>query len=175
MGPEEPPVYEEGTYWQDTTSPGCTSANETPDWADLSWVADVYRNTTIEFSACTSAVEEALDDCAPVEVAEITGAGDCSTDADCPVGYCDTDIGVCQITLGGECMMDSQCADNAYCDEDIERCTYESQPVYVGEELRNANFQRYMRMRINMRGTDPFQDPPVLHSWEMTYYCTPNL
>lgn len=176
MGPAEPPVYAEGTYWQDTTSPGCVDQNQTPDWADLSWVADVYRNTTIEFIACTATTEATLSSCTPVEVAEITGAGDCTTDADCPVGYCDTDIGVCQITLGGACTLDAECADNAYCDEmGSRRCTYQSQPVYVGEALRNRNFQRYIRMQINMRVTEPFDDPPVLHSWELTYFCTNNL
>ena len=39
----------------------------------------------------------------------------------------------------------------------------------------SGNFQRFIRMRINMRVTEPFEDPPVLHRWEMTYYCTNNL
>jgi hypothetical protein len=172
--PEEPPVYAEGTYWQDTSSPGCAHENQTPDWADLSWDADVYRNTTIEFIACTATTVDDLDTCTPVEVAEITGGSDCVADADCAAGYCDTNIGVCQLTLGGPCTMDSQCADNAFCDEDVGRCTYESQPVYVGRQLRNANFQQNLRMRINMRVTEPFEDPPVLHRWELTYYCTNN-
>jgi uncharacterized repeat protein (TIGR01451 family) len=174
-GPEEPPVYNEGTYWQDTTSPGCVSDNQTPDWADLSWDAAVYRNTTIEFVACTASSPAELDTCTPVEVAEITGGADCAVDSDCTVGYCDTDIGVCQITLGAECADDSDCGDNSYCDEDGGRCTYTAQPVYVGDMLGRGNFQRYIRMRINMRVTEPFEDPPVLHRWEMTYYCTNNL
>jgi len=175
MGPSEPPVYEEGTYWQDATSPGCMSENQTPDWADLSWTADVYANTTIEFVACTAPTQDSLDSCTPHRVAEVTGAGNCAVDADCPLGYCDTDIGVCQVTRGGVCTVDANCADNAYCDEDAGRCTYESQPVYVGETLKSANFQRYIRMQINMRATQPFDAAPVLHRWELTYYCTNHL
>lgn len=175
IGPDEPPVYEEGTYWQDTASPGCVSENQTPDWADLSWDADVYANTHVEFVACTAPEPQLLSACTPVKIAEITGGGDCSSDADCDLGYCDTDIGVCQIARGGMCMNDNQCASNAHCEETEQRCIYDSQPVYIGEALRSANFQRYLRMRINLRATPPFEAPPILHRWEMTYYCTNNL
>jgi hypothetical protein len=171
VGPEEPPIYEEGSYWQDTASPGCSGFNQLPDWRDLSWDADVYDNTTIRFMACTSGTVAGLNSCVPKEIASVTGAGLCDADSDCEVGYCDTGIGVCQVARVGMCLNDMQCGVGAFCDETVEQCTYLRQPVYIGAVLGTDNFARYLRMTIGMSVVVPYEDPPVLHRWDMTYYC----
>jgi hypothetical protein len=171
MGPEEPPIYEEGSYWQDTASPGCSGFNQAPDWRDLSWDADVYANTTIRFMACTAGTVAGLSSCMPKEIASVTGTGDCMSDADCSVGYCDTGIGVCQVARVGTCFDDAQCGVGAFCDEEVEQCTYFRQPVYIGAVLGTDNYKRYLRMSIGLSVEEPYEDPPVLHRWDMTYYC----
>jgi hypothetical protein len=30
-------------------------------------------------------------------------------------------------------------------------------------------------MKIELKVVQPFEEPPVLHSWEMTYYCNNTL
>lgn len=170
MGPEPPEYYEEGQYWQDATSQGCTG-NRAPDWRDLSWNADVYRNTTVSFSACTGLVPEELQTCTPHVIASVTGGEDCTTSADCDVGYCDTDIGVCQIARAGTCATNEDCAINAFCDPAVHMCTFTGQPVYIGAPLGGDNFKPHIRMVIDLSATLPFDDPPVVHGWEMTYLC----
>jgi hypothetical protein len=169
MGPE-PEYHTSGEYFQDSSAPGCTG-NKAPDWRDLSWSADVYKNTTVSFSACTGLFQEDLATCNPHVIASVTGGEDCHTTADCSVGYCDTDIGVCQIARSGSCTGDSQCAVNAYCDQDARQCTYTSQPVYIGEALGGDNFKPYIRMVIDLTAMPGFEKPPVVHGWDMTYLC----
>jgi hypothetical protein len=170
MGPPPPEHLEQGQYWQDSAAPGCTG-NNAPDWRDLSWNADVYPNTTITFSACTAQTTTALAACTPHPIATVTGAGSCASSADCSVGYCDTDIGVCQIARAGACSDSSQCAVNAFCDPDVGLCTYTSQPVYIGSALGADNFQSFIRMVIGLGVEASFEEAPVLHGWEMTYHC----
>ncbi len=171
MGPPPPTqYYSQGTYWQDSGSPGCTG-NQAPDWRDLSWNADVYGNTTVTFSACTAQTQADLDTCTPHEIATVTGSGTCTTTADCPQGYCDTALSVCQIATAGGCTDNSQCAANASCDMATQRCVFSSQPVYIGGVLGAGNFQSFIRMQIDLTGTPPFTAPPVVHSWDMTYLC----
>jgi hypothetical protein len=170
MGPPPPEHLEQGQYWQDSAAPGCTG-NNAPDWRDLSWNADVYPNTTITFSACTAQNTTALAACTPHPIATVTGAGNCASSADCSVGYCDTDIGVCQIARAGPCSDSSQCAVNAFCDPDVGLCTYTSQPVYIGSALGADNFRSFIRMVIGLGVEASFEEAPVLHGWEMTYHC----
>ena len=152
------------------TAPGCTG-NRAPDWHDLSWVGDAYANTSITFSACTSQNATDLAKCTPQQIATVSGAGTCATDADCPLGYCDTAISVCQVTTSGKCTSGAQCPANAFCDTASSKCVFTSQPVYIGGVLGSGNFQSYLRMKIDLAGTIPFTNPPVLHSWDLTYLC----
>jgi hypothetical protein len=168
--PPPPMYYPSGEYHQDIASPGC-NGNQAPDWRDLDWSADVYGNTSITFNACAAQTQAALASCTPRAIAKVTGGGDCTTTADCPVGYCNTDIGVCQITTAGSCTVSSNCPNNAFCDTTSNLCTFTSQPVYIGTALGELNFKSYMRMSIGLAATQPFEAPPVLHRWEMTYIC----
>jgi hypothetical protein len=170
MGPPEPTYYPMGSYHQDSAAPGC-KGNQVPDWRDLSWNADVYGNTSVTFSACTAQDAASLDTCVPHTIATISGAGACAGDADCPLGYCDTAVGVCQIATAGACSSSTQCAANAFCDSSTHLCTFNSQPVYIGPALGADNFKSFIRMSVDLRGTVPFEDPPVLHQWELTYLC----
>jgi hypothetical protein len=171
MGPPPAPTYyPSGTYSQATGSPGCTG-NQAPDWRDLSWNAAVYANTTITFSACTGQTQAELTTCMPNEIAAVTGGGPCTSDANCPVGYCDTILGVCQIATAGTCTLNSQCSANAFCDTTAHKCTFSSQPVYIGAALGSDNYKSFLRMQIDLTGIQPFTNPPVLHSWDMTYLC----
>jgi hypothetical protein len=43
--------------------------------------------------------------------------------------------------------------------------------VYIGAALGAENYQTYIRMVIGMSVTPPYDDPPVLYSWELTYLC----
>jgi hypothetical protein len=172
MGPPTPTqYYTQGTYWQDTGSPGC-KGNQAPDWRDLSWNAEVYANTSVTFSACTAQTTAALASCTPHEIASITGTGTCTTTADCPSGYCDTSVHVCQVATAGTCANSTQCASNAFCDMTMGKCVFNGQPVYIGAVLAAENFNSYIRMKIDLHGTPPFTSPPVVHSWDMTYLCT---
>jgi hypothetical protein len=172
MGPPEPPYNQEATYWQDIGAAGCANTNEAPDWRDLSWDAEVHPGTTITFLACTAQVAANLDTCVPKEIASVSGVGTCTSDADCAVGFCDTDVGTCQVATTGPCASNIECGVNAFCDlAGSGKCTYQSQPVYIGSTLVEQNLQAYMRMKIQMTGTPPIEDPPVLHRWEMTYVC----
>jgi hypothetical protein len=171
MGPPAPEYYPEAEYHQDVAAPGC-SGNEAPDWRDLSWVADVYDNTSISFKACAAQQPSGLATCVPQTVATVRGGNDCTSDLDCPIGYCDTDIGVCQIATGGVCTNSTDCPYNAYCEPTSLLCTFSAQPVYIGASLGALNFNSYMRMSIVLEATPPFDSPPVLHHWEMTYLCS---
>jgi hypothetical protein len=169
MGPPPPSMYySTGKYWQDTGSQGCTG-NETPDWRDLSWNAVVYQNTTVKFSACAAEAQADLATCTPHEIASVTGAGNCTSSTDCPVGYCDTAVGICQIATTGSCSNNSQCPASATCATG--KCTFSSQPVYVGGALASDNYKAFLRMQIDLSGTPPFTAPPVVHSWDLTYDC----
>ena len=170
MGPPPPEYYPMGEYHQDVASPGC-SGNQQPDWRDLDWNADVYGNTSITFKACTAQTETDLAACTPKAIAKIEGAGDCTTSADCSLGYCNTDIGVCQIASAGSCTMNVECAANAFCEQTRHACVYTSQPVYIGAALAELNFKSFLRMSIALEAMAPFDAPPVLHQWEMTYIC----
>jgi hypothetical protein len=170
MGPPAPQYYPSGEYHQDIASPGC-SGNQAPDWRDLDWTADVYGNTSITFKACAARNQADLETCVPRAIAKVTGGADCASSADCPVGYCDLDIGVCQITTAGGCMVSSDCSTNAFCDPGSHLCTFSSQPAYIGTALGELNFNSYLRMSIELAGTQPYEAPPVLHRWEMTYIC----
>jgi hypothetical protein len=171
MGPPPPEYLSQGEYWQDSGAPGC-SGNAAPDWRDLSWNADVYPNTTVNFKACTAQTADGLETCTPKTIATVTGAGTCDATEDCPVGYCDTDIGVCQIARAGNCTESAQCAFNAFCDLTVGKCTYLGQPVYIGAAIGADNFQSFLRMIIDLSVVEPFDEPPVVHGWEMTYYCS---
>ena len=50
-------------------------------------------------------------------------------------------------------------------------CTFTGQPVYIGTPLGGDNFKPHIRMVIDLSATEPFDDPPVVHGWEMTYLC----
>ena len=117
-----------------------------PDWRDLSWNADVYANTTVTFSACTALLAEDLSTCTPHVIASVTGGARCTTTADCSVGYCDTDIGVCQIARAGTCSTNSQCAINAYCDTSVGSSC-------AGRCVTRARNTPYLRPTLAMRET----------------------
>jgi hypothetical protein len=169
-GPPPPEYYTHGTYKQDVVADAC-SGNEGPDWSDLRWNATVYGNTSVSFSVCAASDAASLQTCTPTLVAKVSGKGDCTTDMDCPVGYCNISIGVCQVATGSSCTVDMNCPANAFCDPASLLCTYESQPVYIGDFLDDENYLPYMRMLIGLDATPPFDDPPVLHTWEVTYQC----
>jgi hypothetical protein len=170
MPPPAPMYYPSGQYHQDVASPGCMG-NQAPDWRDLEWTADVYGNTSITFSACAAQTEEALATCVPKPIVKVAGGGACTTNADCPIGYCDTAIHVCQITTSTMCTTSAQCPSNAFCNTATSLCTFTSQPVYIGAALGSLNFNSFMRMSIDLAATAPFAAPPVLHQWDMTYIC----
>lgn len=170
LPPPPPMYYPSGEYHQDVASPGC-NGNQAPDWRDLDWSADVYKNTSITFNACAAQTEAGLASCMPRQIAKVTGGADCTSNAQCPIGYCNTDIGVCQITTAGSCMTSADCPSNAFCDNTSKLCTFNSQPVYIGKVLGELNFKSFMRMSIGLTGTTPYKAPPVLHRWEMTYIC----
>jgi hypothetical protein len=169
-GPPEPDYYEMGSYEQVTGAGGCRG-NDQPDWRDLSWVADVPENTAITFKACTAATVAGLATCVPKTIATVTGEGSCMTSADCAFGYCDQDLGTCQLARSGPCADSSACTYNAVCDTSVGLCTADRLPIYVGRALGEDNFDPYLRMVIELSGQEPFDEPPVLYSWELTYEC----
>jgi hypothetical protein len=170
VGPPAPQYYPTGSYHQDASAPGC-KGNQQPDWRDLSWVADVYDNTSVTFSACTAWNETDLATCTPHVLATVRGIGTCSSDADCAIGYCAASIGVCQVATSGACTSNSQCGANAFCEMTDRICTFNSQPVYIGSSLGDDNFKSFIRMDIGLSATEPYLHPPVLHRWELTYLC----
>ena len=97
----------------------------------------------------------------------------CASDADCAVGFCDTGISVCQVATTNVCVDDAACGVNSFCDTaGSGKCTYVSLPVYIGASLGGQNYQAYLRMAIGMSVTEPYDEAPVLHSWDMTYFCS---
>ena len=140
MMPPPPPMYaSQGTYWQDTSSPGC-KGNQAPDWRDLSWTADVYANTTVTFNACSAETEAALSSCTPHQITTISGEGSCTADSDCTRGYCDTNIGVCQVAHAGSCTSDAQCPSNAVCDTQAMQCrSWASRSISAARSARTTS------------------------------------
>jgi hypothetical protein len=169
-GPPPPQYYTHGTYKQDVVADAC-SGNEGPDWSDLRWTASVYAGTSVSFSVCAAADAAGLQSCTPSLVAKVSGTNPCTTDMDCPVGYCAASTGVCQVATGKNCTVDANCTTNSFCDPDSLLCTYERQPVYIGGSLGADNYKPFMRMLIGLDATPPVTNPPVLQNWEITYQC----
>lgn len=174
---EELGVYTEGNYWQDIFAAGCDSgANERPDWDELTWTGSAPTGSTITFGACGGSTAAALESCTSYDIAQITGVGSCSDDSDCSYGYCDTDVGACQVATAGACVEDEDCPTNATCA--VGRCTFSAQPVRIREALAgpdgsgSGNLQPHLRLSINMTVDDAFDAPPVLYEWGLTYLCT---
>ena len=44
-------------------------------------------------------------------------------------------------------------------------------PRRVGAALGGDNFKPLIRMVIDLAATPPFDEPPVVHGWDMTYLC----
>lgn len=171
--PAPPPnYYASGTYEQNVAASTCNQT-QSPDWSDLTWEAEVYKNTSVTFSMCTSSDEAGLVNC-PMhqhQIAKITGTTTCTRTADCAKGFCDTTIGVCQVVTGGSCMQNLECPSNAYCDTTTSLCTYNTQPTYIARVLGADNLKPYSRMTVGLAATEPITKPPVVHSWSANYHC----
>jgi len=171
------PVYEEGQYWQDMQAAGCDPGdNERPDWDAMTWTGVVPEDANITFKACGGDTPEDLDTCTAYTIAQIDGRGACADDSDCPLGYCDTGINICQIATANACTDDTDCASNATCAGSV--CAFNSQPVSVGKALEGPsgmaqdNLKPYLRIYVEMSVDDPYDPPPVLYEWSLTYLCT---
>ena len=157
-----------GEYWQDVPSAGC-SGNERPDWQDLIWTADVPTGTSITFNACTGENAAALETCTYSQIATVSGVGTCTSDAQCPVGFCSA--GACQVIHGAACSSDMGCSTGSVCDLAVGRCRYSGQPVKVDKVLGGGNLFTNLRMNIVLKANTMTNAGPTVHDWAVTYLC----
>ena len=160
-------VAPSGSYWQDVASAGCTG-NQRPDWHDLTWSAAVPQGTSLSFNVCAADKTTDLASCPIIPLCTISGGGACSSDADCTDGFCSAEKN-CQTITAGSCSNDSQCGTGASCRSG--KCTFTSQPIYVGSVLGGSNYAANLRMQIAMTANVPANTAPVMHDWSLTYLC----
>ena len=162
-----PQVSASGKYWQDISSPGCTGTQR-PDWHDLSWSAAVPNGTTLSFGVCASDRSTDLTSCSPIPLCTVTGGGACTQDSDCTNGYCSAEHN-CQTVTANSCSLDNECSLGATCKAG--KCTFGSQPVYIGGVLGTTNYTSALRMQIGMTGNVTANTAPTVHDWSLTYVC----
>jgi hypothetical protein len=177
--PPVPQVVASGSYWQDITAPGC-QANQRPDWHDLKWSANVPNGTSVSFNVCASDKAPDLQTCPLTPLCTVTGGGPCTTNAQCPNGYCskvpippDTTPGNCQTITAGACSTDAQCLSGSHCR--ASKCTFDVQPVYIGGVLGSSNYAANLRMNIGLRANVSANTTPTVYDWSLTYVCNNTL
>jgi len=162
-----PQVAASGSYWQTLTAGSCTGTLR-PDWRDLSWSANVPDGTKISFGLCASDNAADLATCTPTALCTITGGKACTSDSQCTNGFCSTEKN-CQTVTAGSCTLDTDCATGASCRGG--KCTYFSQPVYVGGVLGTANYTSNLRMQIDLTANTTANTAPTVRDWSLSYLC----
>jgi hypothetical protein len=165
--PPVPQVAPSGSYWQDVASSGCVG-NQRPDWHDLTWSADVPQGTSVSFNVCASDKTTDLTNCPLKTLCTISGGIACTSNSQCGNGFCST-AGNCQTVTANACASDTDCSAGGHCRS--AKCTFDSQPVYVGGILGSANYAANLRMNIAMTGNTTANVAPTVHDWSLTYVC----
>ncbi len=180
----------------DLLDPDCTT-NETQDWTDLFFKADIPPGTSIGFDVCTGDTPGDLSSCTYSHVATVTSAtGACATNADCKNitvngaltdGFCGAG-GQCQFIsppkLSGFCTADAQCPNGSlngdivasYCKTSANQCQYTTPPADIGGNLmQGQNGKPYVKMKVTLNANSDGSASPTLYDWFLEYVCRGNL
>jgi hypothetical protein len=166
-------VVPQGSYWQDVAAPGC-SQTQRPDWHDLTWSADVPQGTSVSFNVCASDKATDLQTCPLTTLCTITGGAACTADSECGYGKCFKKSGAmtgnCQTVTANACATDAQCLSGSHCR--ASKCTFDVQPVYIGDVLGSKNYAANLRMNVALTGNTTANTAPIVHDWSLTYVCS---
>jgi hypothetical protein len=163
-----PVSYEtSASYWQDFGSPNCT-ANEQPDWSNLSWSATIPADTSLVWQVCAADTAAGLATCDLQTLARVTSGGSCTVDGDCTNGFCQA--GTCQFAEGPDCTDDSECGKDGVCAVGG-KCAWTSLPIDPQAVFGSPSSGRWMRVQANLHSSTDQTTAPILHTWRVEYDC----
>ena len=186
-------VDNDGDGKKDMQDPDCI-ANQTQDWTDLFFKADVPVGTSINFDMCTGTTMSDLSSCSYSRVATVSSNGDqCSLNADCKNaklngvtrdGFCGTGK-TCQFIdpprIGGYCTNDTQCPNGdpgngeiyySFCKTSMNQCQYIAPPADIGGNLmKGQNGKPFIKVKVTLNANTSKSQTPTLFDWYLQYQC----
>jgi hypothetical protein len=161
-----------GTYEQRITAKGC-AGNETPLWRTLTWDGTLPAGTDVAWQICGGNSDSDLDTCTLLDVADIKPGNACSTQSDCPNGYCDSS-GVCYFATGASCSAASDCgsSSSALCVSGSCRWTDSDGTIDLQPLSKSLQGRSHVRVRAVLTANSSRTSAPTVKNWNVTYVCT---
>jgi hypothetical protein len=191
-------IDNDGDGKTDLVDPDCVS-NETQDWSDLYFNADIPAGANITFDMRTTSKLDMMgnpDFSASTysRIATVTSSSNpCATNADCVAmnGFCGRG-GQCQFItppkLNGVCSTTAQCLNGpshgsqsdpivaSFCNGTAGECQYTTPPADIGGNLmQGQNGKPWMQVKITLNATPDQSKTPTLYDWFLEYSCRGNL
>jgi len=171
--PPPPKVYASGTYNQQLAANGCAGKTDLPDWSDLTWSSTIPNGTNVAFGVCSGMNASAAASCTPTPICKISGGAACSAMSPCPTGsFCST-AGNCNTITGNACTTNANCPSSATCRSNL--CTFDGQPIDVGEILGAQNGAPNLRVQITLNANTTSNVGPSVSDWQINYLCKSSL
>lgn len=168
--PGEDRFQASGSYEQTIASQGCFD-NESPLWKDLEWTGDLPSGTSLTWKVCTANSVAELASCTLQNVATVINGVDCTTDDQCPNGYCEQTAHKCEFATGPACSADADCGSNGDCVSGV--CTWTKKPIDVKPALaRGMQGRAFARVQVTLHSNAAQTRAPTVTSWSLRYTCT---